>query len=78
MAAEIPLTRADTQLSEKTYKKRTLSWAWYDWADHAYVTTTASTFFPPYFIAIAAPALLATGASATDKVAIQDLFTGCQ
>jgi UMF1 family MFS transporter len=33
----------------------------YDWANHAYITTTASTFFPPYFVAIAAPAFLLAG-----------------
>jgi MFS transporter, UMF1 family len=56
--------------SEQAYKKRVNSWAWYDWANHAYITTTASTFFPPYFIAIAAPAFLAAGASATNPAAV--------
>src|SRR5271157_4934444 len=50
---------------ERRYNRRVLSWAWYDWADHAYITTTASTFFPPYFVAIAAPALLAAGQAAS-------------
>jgi MFS transporter, UMF1 family len=70
MAAEIPLSQSPDRLAESTYKKRVLSWAWYDWADHAYITTTASTFFPPYFIAIAAPAFLAAGASTTDQAAM--------
>ena len=55
--------------AEKLYRRRTLSWAWYDWANHAYITTTASTFFPPYFIAIAAPSFLAAGVAATDTAA---------
>lgn len=55
--------------SEKTYHRRIQSWAWYDWANHAYITTTASTFFPPYFIAIAAPAFMAVGAAASDPAA---------
>jgi MFS transporter, UMF1 family len=50
----------------KTYNRRVRSWTWYDWADHAYITTTASAFFPPYFIAIAAAAFLAPGAPAND------------
>ncbi len=40
-----------------------MSWAWYDWANHAYITTTASTFFPPYFIAISAASFAAADAS---------------
>ncbi len=54
--------------SQRLYERGVMSWAWYDWADHAYITTTASTFFPPYFIAIAAPAFLAGGA-ATEAIA---------
>jgi MFS-type transporter involved in bile tolerance (Atg22 family) len=44
---------------ERAYRRRILAWAWYDWVDHACITTTASTFFPPYFVAIGTPALLA-------------------
>jgi UMF1 family MFS transporter len=66
METAIPARKLD---DNKTYNKRILSWAWYDWADHAYITTTASTFFPPYFIAIAAPAFLAAGAAVTDSAA---------
>ena len=55
---------------QKAYNRRIFSWAWYDWANHAYITTTASTFFPPYFIAIAAAAFMPAGALATDKAAI--------
>ena len=43
------------------YRKRVFSWAFYDWANHGYITTTATSFFPPYFIAIATPAFLAAG-----------------
>lgn len=70
MDAEIPLTTTSDQKAANGYNKRVLSWAWYDWADHAYITTTASTFFPPYFIAIAAPAFLAAGASSGDTAAM--------
>jgi UMF1 family MFS transporter len=59
---------ADLQ-AEKDYKRRVSSWTWYDWANHSYITTTASTFFPPYFIAIAAVAFLAAGASINDEAA---------
>lgn len=56
--------------SEKTYRRRIQSWAWYDWANHAYITTTASTFFPPYFIAIATTAFMAAGSTVNDKAAL--------
>lgn len=46
---------------DKTYRRRVLSWALYDWANHAYITTTATTYFPPYFLALAAPAFISTG-----------------
>jgi MFS transporter, UMF1 family len=55
--------------AEQTYRKRIRAWSWYDWADHAYITTLASTFFPPYFVAIAAPAFLIAGAAANDQAA---------
>ena len=55
--------------AQKTYNRRIMSWAWYDWANHAYITTTASTFFPPYFISIATVAFLAAGSSVTDPAA---------
>ena len=69
MATELPLTGTPETKSVDQYNKRVRSWAWYDWADHAYITTTASTFFPPYFIAIAAPAFIAAGAVASDPAA---------
>lgn len=59
---------SDAQL-QKSYDRRVISWAWYDWANHAYITTTASTFFPPYFIAIATASFMAIGASVSDEAA---------
>ena len=47
---------------ERAYRRRVRAWALYDWANHAYVTVTATTFFPPTFVAVAAPAFLAGGA----------------
>src|SRR5262249_48058415 len=41
---------------ERIYRRRIFSWAMYDWGDHGFLTTTIVTFFPPYFIAIAAAA----------------------
>ena len=67
------MTGSDTVLSDadtqKAYHRRILSWAWYDWANHAYITTTATTFFPPYFIAIAVASFIAVGASPSDEAA---------
>src|SRR5258708_733781 len=51
------------------YRRRILAWSMYDWADHGFITTTIVTFFPPYFIAIAAPVFLQAGKSVTDKAA---------
>ncbi len=65
-AAELPI-RSDPTTRE--YWRRIRAWAFYDWADHAYVTVTATTFFPPYFVAIAAPAFLATAAATPDPMA---------
>lgn len=55
---------------ERTYRRRVFAWAMYDWADHGFITTTIVTFFPPYFIAIAAPAFLAAGKSTRDSAAM--------
>jgi len=65
----IPAVPERTGPNDKEYKRRVSSWTWYDWANHSYITTTASTFFPPYFIAIATLAFLAVGASANDEAA---------
>ncbi len=69
MATPLQTGAAAAAEAETLYNRRVRAWAFYDWADHAYITTTASTFFPPYFIAIAAPSFLAAGALATDAVA---------
>ena len=50
--------------SDIEYRRRIRAWSLYDWANHGYVTVTATTFFPPTFVAIAAPAF-AAGAGAT-------------
>ncbi len=55
---------------DKTYRRRVLSWAFYDWANHAYVTTTATTYFPPYFLALAAPSFLKTGMGESNEAAM--------
>jgi UMF1 family MFS transporter len=44
---------------DKTYQRRIRAWTLYDWANHGYVTVTATTFFPPYFVAVASPAFAA-------------------
>src|SRR5258708_18974457 len=53
--------------TDRAYHRRIRAWSLYDVADHAVITTMAGTFFPPYFIAIAAPALLLVGRAATDQ-----------
>ena len=63
--------------ADRSYRRRVRSWAFYDWGNHAYITTTSSTFFPPFFIAIAAPAFVAAGvaygqASAAVQAAARD------
>lgn len=57
-AVPATITRED---GERFYKRRIFAWSLYDWADHAYITTLAATFFPPYFIAIASSAFLLVG-----------------
>ncbi len=60
------------EAAERGYRRRVRAWALYDWADHAYVTVTATTFFPPYFVAVAAPAFLAAGAGADASARARD------
>jgi UMF1 family MFS transporter len=55
--------------SDSFYRWRVLAWSWYDWADHAYITTIASTFFPPYFVTIAAPAFMVTDPTVKEETA---------
>jgi len=54
-------------IADKKYRRRIFSWALYDWANHAYITTTATTYFPPYFLAIAAPVFIKTGTGLTNE-----------
>lgn len=56
-------------VSLKKYHRRILSWSFYNWADHAYITTTATTFFPLCVVAIAAPTFMKTNAGAIDDAA---------
>ncbi len=60
----------NTPQADRSYSRRIRAWSFYDWANHAYITTTASTFFPPFFIAIAAPAFLLAGKVAGDADAM--------
>ncbi len=57
---------------DRGYGRRVRSWAFYDWADHGYLTTTASAFFPPYFVSIAAPAFAAGIGLASSSAAARD------
>jgi len=65
METSLPIDSSTVKASERAYKKKITSWSFYDWANHAYITTTASTFFPPYFVAIAAPAFLVASKAAS-------------
>ncbi len=64
-STSIPLTN-----SAQLYRRRIFAWSMYDWADSGFITTSIVTFFPPYFIAIAAPAFLEAGKTASNKVAL--------
>lgn len=57
------------KIDDKKYRLLVLSWSLYDWADHAYITTTATTYFPPYYLAIAAPVFMKAGTGLTDEAA---------
>ena len=59
--------------AERAYHRRIRAWSLYDWADHAVITTMAGTFFPPYFIAIAAPALLLANQAASGQAQAEAL-----
>ncbi|HUJ18806.1 MAG TPA: MFS transporter [Nitrospirota bacterium] len=62
-------SRISDARNELNYGRRVLSWSFYDWADHAYITTTATTFFPPYYLTIAAPAFLRSSTGVIDEAA---------
>ncbi|MDD5562885.1 MAG: MFS transporter [Thermoanaerobaculaceae bacterium] len=55
---------------ERGYRRRVHAWALYDWANHGFITVTATTFFPPYFVALAAPAFLAGGVASGAAAAL--------
>ncbi len=61
----------DTPSEDPTavYRRRVFAWGMYSWALDGVITTTVVTFFPPYFIAIAAPAFLEAGKVASDRAA---------
>ncbi len=59
---------------EWAYRRRVRAWALYDWANHAYVTVTATTFFPPTFVAVAAPAFLAGGGPARARDTASNVY----
>ncbi len=58
--------------SQRAYRRTIVAWSLYDWANHGYLTTTATTFFPPHFIAIATPAFVAAGAAAGASTLARD------
>jgi MFS transporter, UMF1 family len=59
----------NTYHNDIKYRRRIFWWSLYDWANHAYITTTATTYFPPYYLAIATPVFLKTGTSVTEEAA---------
>ena len=61
--------RESRKNNEPEYRRRILSWSFYDWANHAYITTTATTYFPPYYLAIAVPAFLKARPGLSDETA---------
>jgi UMF1 family MFS transporter len=58
--------------AQRAYRRRILAWSLYDWANHGYITTTATTFFPPHFIGIAAPAFLIAGGATSSSALARD------
>ncbi len=62
-------TDTPTEESTAVYRRRVFAWSMYSWALDGVITTTVVTFFPPYFIAIAAPVFLEAGKAASDKAA---------
>ena len=61
-------------LPDKAYRRRIAAWALYDWANHGFVTVTATAFFPPYFVAIATPAFLAGAGAAQARATASDVY----
>lgn len=67
MQTSLPAGKQAEAPAERAYQRRITAWSLYDVADHAVITTMAGTFFPPYFIAIAAPAFFIAGCAAADQ-----------
>ncbi len=59
---------------DKTYRRRIVAWSLYDWANHGYVTVTATAFFPPYFVAVASPAFLGASGAAAARAAASNVY----
>lgn len=72
MTSEVA-SQAATYEGNEGYRK---SWYWYDWANSAYVTTTATVLFTPYLTAVAEAAAcpnLADGASCTTDLNVMGI-----
>jgi MFS transporter, UMF1 family len=54
----------------RSYHRRIRAWSFYDWANHGYITSTATTLFPPFFVALAAPAFARAGGSSPAGAAL--------
>jgi UMF1 family MFS transporter len=59
---------------DKAYRRRIVAWSLYDWANHGYVTVTATAFFPPYFIAVASPSFLTGAGPAQARATASDVY----
>src|SRR5579871_833478 len=70
MAAAIDSINQAESPEARTYRRRVWAWALYDVADHAFITSTSTTFFPPYFAAIAVTAFLEAGKTVNDPAAV--------
>ena len=73
METSLPADTPVDASTERAYHRRIRAWSLYDWADHAVITTMAGTFFPPYFIAIAAPAFIIAARAASDQTGAEAL-----
>jgi UMF1 family MFS transporter len=53
--SEPTVLMADTILSERAYRRATLGWSMYDWANSAFATTILASVFQVYYVKVAAP-----------------------
>src|SRR5262245_55227682 len=65
----VPTNTSTIEDAATAYRQHVRAWSMYSWALDGVITSSVITFFPPYFIAIAAPAFLEAGKSASDKTA---------